>query len=54
MKKQVKKMALSRETLLTLVENDLPKVNGGSSNPGSHCLACDTWQFTCVTNSLYC
>lgn len=54
MKKQVKKLALSRETLRGLDEDDAPKVNGGSSNPGSHCLDCDTWQYTCVTNTLYC
>jgi len=53
MKKAVKKLVLSRETLLSLDENDFPKVNGGS-NPGSACLDCDTRALTCVTNSLYC
>jgi len=58
MKKQVKKLALSRETLRALDESKLQKVNGGSDGSdglqcaGSYCLNCGTSRNTCGT--IYC
>jgi hypothetical protein len=58
MKKSVKKLVLSRETLHALNENDFPKVNGGSNGSDggciSYCLDCATAVFTCTTGSVYC
>lgn len=50
MKKQVKKMTLSKETLLTLDDSQTSRVDGGIS--GSIC-GNDTCKLLCQT-SLYC
>ena len=58
MRKKVKKLALSRETLRELQENNLEKVLGASDGSdgiqcaGSYCLNCGTSRNTCGT--IYC
>jgi hypothetical protein len=55
MKKKLKKLMLSRETLHALDEGKLQKVNGGSDGSdgiqcaGSECLNCGTSRTTCGT-----
>jgi hypothetical protein len=55
MKKQMKKLALSRETLRDLDEGKLQNVNGASDGSdgiqcaGSQCLNCGTSRNTCGT-----
>lgn len=55
MKKQMKKLALNRETLRALDEGKLTKVNGGSDGSDgiqcaqSLCLNCGTSRDTCGT-----
>ena len=61
MKKQMKKLALNRETLRTLDEGKLVKVNGGSDGSDgpqcaqSLCLNCNT-AYSCplTSGSIYC
>jgi len=61
MKKKVKKLALSRETLRELQENNLEKVLGASDGSdglqcaGSYCLNCQT-VYSCplTSGSRYC
>ncbi|MEA2695192.1 MAG: hypothetical protein QOJ16_4579 [Acidobacteriota bacterium] len=56
MKKRIKKLALHRETLLRLTQNDLEHVAGGTTNPPdcdfSNRRTCQTCEMTCTTN--YC
>jgi hypothetical protein len=54
LKKRVKKLALHRETLVQLAQNDLGYVAGGVTNPPdcefSNRNTCATCNLTCTTN----
>jgi len=56
LKKKIRKLALHRETLVRLAQDDLGPVAGGTTNPPncdfSNRRTCATCEMTCTTN--YC